>query len=138
MPDSEIRHLPREGVVGRLRRQRRQIMAVVAWYGARTAQVGGPMYPGVLYCALAGWRSILVNRARPNAGLKIRDGHIDEVPGGGFGRPARGCYWELRWRGEPQWHAGVDPTTAETRPTGHLTGAGLRGRTCTWPNLRAV
>jgi len=32
-------------------------------------------------------------------GLKIRCGHIDEVPGAGFRRPVGGRYWELRRMG---------------------------------------
>ena len=31
-----------------------------------------------------------------------------------FERPVRGGYWELRFRGDPQWHAGVDPFSVET------------------------
>jgi len=33
------------------------------------------------------------------AGLIIRRGHTDEVPGGGLRRPVEGCCWELRIRG---------------------------------------
>ena len=33
---------------------------------------------------------------RLRAGLRIRQGHTDEVPGGGLGRPVLGCCWGLR------------------------------------------
>jgi len=52
------------------------------------------------------------------AGLKIRQGHIDEVPGAGCRRPVGGWYWELRRWGDPQGHAGVDPALVETQVRG--------------------
>jgi len=65
----------------------------------------------------------------PKAGLKIRQGHIDEVPGAGCWRPAGGWYWELRWKGDPQGHAGVDPPAAETQVRG-LEAYGLGWNLC--------
>src|SRR5690606_41482967 len=64
------------------------------------------------------WRSILVSPAFLKPGLKIRQGHIDEVPGGGCRRTVGGCCWGLRGWGDLQWHAGVDPTPAETQVRG--------------------
>ncbi|WP_252227446.1 hypothetical protein [Caldicoprobacter algeriensis] len=52
-------------------------------------------------------------------GLKIRQGHIDEVPGAGSRRPVGGWCWELRKVGDPQRHAGVDPPSAETQAGGN-------------------
>jgi len=54
------------------------------------------------------------------AGLKIRQGHIDEVPGAGCRRPVGGWCWELRKKGDPQWHAGVDPAFVETQAGGKI------------------
>ena len=53
------------------------------------------------------------------AGLKIRQGHIDEVPGAGYRRPVGGWCWGLRKKGDPQWHAGVDPASVETQAGGY-------------------
>jgi len=52
------------------------------------------------------------------AGLKIRQGHIDEVPGAGCRRPVGGRYWGLRGWGDLQWHVGVDPAPVETQVRG--------------------
>jgi len=54
------------------------------------------------------------------AGLKIRQGHIDEVPGAGYRRPVGGWCWELRKKGDPQRHAGVDPASVETQAGGYI------------------
>jgi len=37
-------------------------------------------------------------------------------------RPAVGRCWELRFRGDLQWHAGVDPFTVETLTCGKKAG----------------
>jgi len=64
------------------------------------------------------WCSILVITADLKAGLKIRQGHTDEVPGAGCRRPVGGWYWELRGWGDLQWHVGVDPAPVETQVCG--------------------
>src|SRR5690554_6412806 len=65
-----------------------------------------------------GWCSILVRNFAAKTGLKIRQGHIDEVSGAGRRRPVGGWCWGLRQRGDLQGHAGVDPFTAETQVRG--------------------
>ena len=64
------------------------------------------------------WCSILVVAASFEGGAQNPSRHIDEVPGAGFRRPVGGLCWELRMRGDLQWHVGVDPSSAEAQVRG--------------------